>query len=326
MTDSLTHQWTSYHFRAMGSHISVWLETDEERVAQMAFAEVQRLFARFEQIFSRFLPNSELSRVNECAGEWIVVSSLFWQVLEQALVLAEETEGVFDPTLLRELETAGYDRSFELLSMSVPSVSTPFSLIERPVSAHRWRSIERDEARRAIRLPKGMGLDLGGIVKGVCAETAVSHLSLWGACLIDAGGDLVAGDPPVAYTGWPVSVARPTRSPDAPEQDLVTLWLANATLATSGTDYRHWQRNGRLYHHIIDPRTGEPANSDAITATVCAPSAARAEAWATASLVLGLKQGAEQLAWQGLPGLLISQDGLMAFTPQMYTLVQFANT
>ncbi|MEZ4519332.1 MAG: FAD:protein FMN transferase [Chloroflexota bacterium] len=92
------------------------------------------------------------------------------------------------------------------------------------------------------------------------------------------------------------------------------LWLVNGTMATSGTDYRRWQRNGNLAHHVIDPRTSLPSETDLLTATVLARAAVRAETWATAALVAGSTTALEALTGMGLAAALVDQQGGLMLT------------
>jgi thiamine biosynthesis lipoprotein len=138
----------------------------------------------------------------------------------------------------------------------------------------RWREIELDTARQAVRLPVGVGLDLGGIAKGDTAQQALNLLAQTGPALVDAGGDLVAGLAPAGCPGWPVALSTPWREA-APTRDLATFWLADGALATSGVDYRSWVQDGLVAHHLIDPQTGQPAETDLLTATVFAPGSGR---------------------------------------------------
>ena len=171
-----------------------------------------------------------------------------------------------------------------------------------------------DPQKRAVWLPPGGRLDLGGMAKGYVAEQAVAMLSDWGPCLVDAGGDVVAGQAPVGLPGWPVAITAPGIEETA---DLMTLWLAEAALATSGIDYRRWQHNGRLAHHIIDPRTGCPAAADLLAASVLLQQAAQAEAVATAVLILGEQAGSAWLAERHIPALLVTQTGAIHTTPAL---------
>jgi thiamine biosynthesis lipoprotein len=188
----------------------------------------------------------------------------------------------------------------------------------------RWREIELDTARQAVRLPVGVGLDLGGIAKGDTAQQALNLLAQTGPALVDAGGDLVAASAPANFPGWPVALSTPW-SEATPTRDLATFWLAAGALATSGVDYRSWVQDGLVAHHLIDPQTGQPAQTDTLTATVFAPEAAVAEAWATATLIAGMEAGIDNLLEHELAGLVIGRDGRMLATPAMDHLLQGTN-
>jgi thiamine biosynthesis lipoprotein len=303
--------WPSHQFRAMGSHIVLWLEADE-MTARPAFGRAQALIAEAERVLSRFGPQSELSKLNARPQQWVPVSPLLWDVITQALALAEVTGGLFDPTVLPALEAVGYTCSFADMhgvAQDSDSEATPGC----------WAAVQGDAARRALWLPAGVRLDLGGVAKGHTAQRVAAYLSRWGPCLVDAGGDLTAGAAPHGLTGWPVAVAAPSAANhDAP--DLFHLWLAHASLATSGIDYRHWHQHGRVVHHLIDPRSGCPVDTDALTVSVMAPDAVQAEGWATAALVAGRDEGLALLARQGLAGAVIDFQHDLLLTPAMASL------
>ena len=160
------------------------------------------------------------------------------------------------------------------------------------------------------------GLDLGGIGKGLVAAAVANLLRPMGPVLVDAGGDVTAGGGAPGYPGWPVAIATPDGW-GAPDEDLLWVWLAAATLATSGIDYRRWEQEGVARHHILDPRTGAPAVTDLVTVSVLDRSAARAEAWAKAALVLGTEAAYLTLASKGVAALLVEQDGRVWMTPAL---------
>ncbi len=292
-----------HDFRAMGSAISVWLILDEATQADALLHQAQQLFAAVEARMTRFDPRSELSMLNRAGGEWTPLSRPLWQVVTRALHLAEATGGLFDPTVLTAVLAAGYDRTFADIQRTRTNNGTTAQTV-----TGRWESVTCDPARHALRLPAGVGLDLGGIAKGFTAEQVVDFLGQWGPCLVDAGGDLTAGDGPAGHPGWPVAIAMPDTDENVEPATAALLWLNNATLATSGTDYRWWQQNGRRLHHLIDPRTGHSAASDIVTASVLCADACRAEAWATATLVAGVTHGMARLAEQQLAGAVIDQQ------------------
>ena len=163
-------------------------------------------------------------------------------------------------------------------------------------------------------LPRGMGLDLGGIAKGAVVDELAAYLESlgYGAYLINAGGDVLGRGRKPGDRPWVVGVQHP-RSPESlaglfelpqpqgPEQQVAVV--------TSGDYELFFEREGTRYHHILDPRTGYPARG-CVSVTVIAPTCALADALATAAFVLGVRRGAEYL--EGLPGveaLLIGQNG-----------------
>jgi thiamine biosynthesis lipoprotein len=317
VNDEFPQSWHRDTFRAMGSEMAVWLETGDPQSAATALAQVRALFERNEQALSRFRPDSELSRLNARSGEWVVISDLLWQVLSLALEMSSATGGLFDPTMLNALEQYGYTVTYEQLTFI--DLSGPE---DGPSYPGQWTAVKLDPSRQAVFLPAGMRIDLGGIAKGYTAQQAVDWLRDHGPCLVDAGGDLVAGSAPADFSGWPVAVSSPWSNDDRDPVDLCTMWLANEALATSGIDYRNWQIEGRLVHHLIDPASGTPALTDGLTLTILAEDAAKAEAWATAALVAGSDVGMDALLEAGLAGLMVTQDGGILVTPPMHERLQ----
>ncbi len=282
-------------------------------MAERLLREAETMIRRAESVLSRFDKASELTWLNSRAGRWTAVSDLMWSVITHARFMADETGGLFDPTQLTALESAGYDRSFTQMEHNLVAY-----VAQTGVGCHgQWQEVQLDPATQAVRLPPGVRLDLGGIAKGHTAQQVVDFLYEKGPCLVDAGGDLIAGAAPLGWPGWPVSVAAPYQQADPVQEDLLQLWLVNGTMATSGVDYRRWQRNGRPAHHVIDPRIGVPAETDLLTTTVLARAATRAEAWATAALVAGSESAMQQLSAMGLAAVLVDRQSAFILTPAL---------
>lgn len=308
-------------FRAMNCEMAAWVVTPDKAAAVAGLEYVRTLMAEVEARLSRFRSDSELSYVNAHAGQSVRVSPLFWEVLTAALAAAAESGGLYDPTLLDALETAGYTDSFERLASTGARSGRRVGarrLWPRRAARPHWQQIRLDPTTRTVTLPPHARLDLGGIAKGWAAEQAASHLAALGPCLVDAGGDLAARGtpPPVAavpgQTGWPIGVADPWH----PDRDLGLLFLDRGGVATSGVDYRHWYHNGVRQHHLIDPRTGRPAVTDVLTATVIAPTATQADVVASVIVILGAEAGCRRLlALPRVEGLIIRADGRLETTP-----------
>jgi len=224
----MTNQIHTHDFYAMGCHMAVWLEHEDTSTAVSAFHEVETIFATAEKRLTRFSSDSDLSQLNAQAGHWVRVSANLWAITRRAVQLAEATNGLFDPTLLNALEASGYACTFDEIGEQT-AVST-----QNNHENGRFQEIQFDESNRSIKLPKGVRLDLGGIGKGYTAQQAVGYLDMLGPCLIDAGGDLTAGFAPESYPGWPVGIASPWSSAEGERENLLRLWLAESSLATSG--------------------------------------------------------------------------------------------
>ncbi len=283
-------------FRAMNTQILL-VVADYWHSALLSAAE--DVFHEVEARFSRFLPESELSRFNTRVREVARVSRDLFEILSQALGFHRSTAGVFDPAILPQLEGAGYDRSFEQVDRDSAVSPTPV-----PVH-HSIGELALDPARLEVRAPAGLRIDLGGIGKGFAVDRAARVLAPARSYLVDAGGDiLAAGDGPDGG-GWRVGVANPAR----PEEDLDEVVLRDQAIATSTTSARRWRRGGRWLNHLIDPRTGQPVESNVISVSVIAPSATSADVYAKSALLLGPREGARLLGEQGFAGLFVGSDG-----------------
>jgi thiamine biosynthesis lipoprotein len=281
-------------FPAMGTTISVLAP---EETAEAARDATRWLFAEWEAVLSRFRSDSELSRLNARAGEWVPVSSLLFIVTATALDAAHATNGVFDPTLLRQLVSLGYDRTFS----SLPPVAPPLGEAIQPGGG--WRGIRIDRGERRIFLPEGVALDFGGIAKGMAADAAIERLREMGVAsgCVNAGGDLATFGTAPDGDGWPIGVqgVRATR--------MIT--LRRGALATSGIANRQWRQGAFVRRHILDPRTGMPAETGLWSVTVAAERCAQAEAAAKAAFILGPHDGVRFLNERNLAGLFALEDG-----------------
>ncbi len=277
-------------FRAMGTEIEFFVDADGASVAlDAAEAECHRL----EALLSRFRPDSELSRLN-ALGELDVGPDLRC-VLALALEARTRTRGRFDPTLHDELVAAGYDRTFELIAADDDGAELR---VRGQRTSSRAAGVVVSGER--VRLD-GVRIDLGGIAKGYAAEGAAELLATAGPCLVNAGGD-------VATRGgsWPVGIESANAT--------ITIALSNdRAVATSGRDRRRWRRGGRELHHLIDPRTGEPADSDLVRVTAVAADAVQAEVAAKALFLAGSADAAAEADAEGIPAVLVGEDGRTRF-------------
>ena len=287
-----------HEFRAMGCHMLAALDVEAPAAAEW-LADVPDWFAEWERRLSRFRDDSELAWLNRQAGGPVQVSDILWDVVKTALQAAQRSHGLVTPTMLAALELDGYDRSFDMLGARDPAGSPPAA------PSGDWNAVVLRLGSRSICLPPGVRLDLGGVAKGWAADRAARQLGAHGPALIDAGGDIAVSGPMADGSPWPIGVDDPTEI----DGQIELLLLASGGVATSGRDYRRWRQGGSWQHHIIDPRTGRPAVTDVLSATVVGSSAREAEMAAKTIVILGSRAG---LAWiearPSLAALLVLED------------------
>ena len=266
------------NFRAMNSEILLAAEGSQ---AQVGFELARDYIEQSERRFTRFSQDSELARLNRAAGSWMTVSSEMFELLEIALDCFQTTQGLFDPTILGDLEKAGYTKNMDELRLSgAEALSNPGLRAVRLA----FDSLELRSRDLSILLPPGMRIDLGGIAKGWIAEQAARRLAQFtSACCVNAGGDLFLIGTPDEMTAWEVGLEDPRH----PGLDLIVLQVDGGAVTTSSVAKRVWQQGSATRHHLIDPRTGEPAVTPWLSVTVLAPGAAQAEVFAKAFLVGG---------------------------------------
>ena len=260
-----------------------------------------------DEACSRFREDSELVRLNAAAGCGpVVVSPLLFEAIQVALTAAESTAGIVDPTVGRALRLAGYDRRFATVKLRDGSTFRPSFA---PVPG--WKQVELDPASRTVALAKDVELDLGATAKALAADRiarSAAQASGTGV-LVSLGGD-VAVDGPVPDGGWPIRVADDHAA--GPEEPGPTIALSAGGLATSGTTVRRWLAGEVSLHHIVDPRTGRPAETHWRTVTVVGPTCVDANIASTAAVVLGAEAPA-WLAARGLPARLVREAGEVTY-------------
>jgi len=296
----------------MGCQMLAILDAPVPR-ARPKLAHVPEWFESWEQSLSRFRENSELSQLNRSPGKSVPVSQTLWSVLQAAMRAEEASGGLVTPAVLDALERAGYDRSFDTLKIDERANGKPLA---EAAPAIDLSQVKIEPTTRSVLLPLGLRLDFGGVAKGWAAQQAMQRLSPYGPALVDAGGDIAISGLQGDGTPWVIGVADPLE----PESDLATLNVGRCGVATSGTDYRRWKKDGAWQHHIIDPRTGLPATSDVLSATVIAPNVVEAEVAAKSVLILGSQDGLGWLeAHPAYAGILALGDGQRLFSSRMGT-------
>jgi thiamine biosynthesis lipoprotein len=252
------------------------------------------LTARVDAACSRFRTDSELSAL-PADGRPTRVSPLLAELVEVSLLAAARTGGDVDPTLGAALVAAGYDRDISELD---DRGAIPFLAASEPA----WLRVRVDG--RTLTVPAGVRLDLGATAKAWTADRAAAEItaSCGTGALVALGGDIATAGP-APDGGWQVAVCD---GPGEPRADVAL--AAGGALATSSTTSRTWRRAGRPAHHVLDPRTGAPADPVWRTVSAVAGSCVEANTLTTAALV----QGIDALPWLrslGAPARLVGRTG-----------------
>ncbi len=289
-------------WRALGTLVR--LVVTEPRCLPEATGMLEADLAAVDLACSRFRADSELSGLRTVGGRPVRVSPLLAEAIAVALRAARLTEGDVDPTMGAAMSAVGYDRDFG----QVPRTGPPLTVTARTVPG--WRDVHLEG--HLLSMPEGTQLDLGATAKAWAADRAAARIAGRLGCgvLVSLGGDIaVAGLAP--RQGWRIRVQDVTGFPDDPLVGPYALVaIREGGLATSSTAARRWRRGGDVLHHILDPRTGRPAEPIWRTVSVTAGTCADANAASTAAIIKG--RGAPGwLARLGLPARLVDATGVV---------------
>ncbi len=317
----------------MGTRARILVVGEPHGLAERLRDRVLDLEARW----SRFVDTSEISRLNRSAGAPVAVSADTLELLGHAMEGWEATYGLFDPTILGDLERAGYDRTFERIGGRDPEGD---QLARHPAAVGSWTvpagpadpgpgpvrrswlvrgcgELELDQQARTARLPAGVGFDPGGIGKGFAADLVAAEAMEAGAAgiLIDLGGDLrVTGETPERTGPWRVGVDHPLGA-----LDLAALAIEDGAVATSTRTRRRWTTaDGQARHHLIDPLMGSPVDSDVVSATAVAAQGWQAEVLAKAAFIGGPVQGLGLVHTLGGAAVVLTDDGELCEGPDWH--------
>lgn len=285
-----------HHFRVMASDVHL-IVVDPIRGAMH---EAEQRLVQLEQRWSRFLLDSDITRVNTSQGEWVPVAADTLTLIETMQAASFETDGRFDPILMHELLAAGYTTSIE----DPARVSVTINTSSMGLSVH---DVVVDGPQLQVWVPPGLALDPGGLGKGLAADLVVNWFLASGSAgaMVSIGGDLFAAGGPPTPNGWQVVIEDPLDI----HRDLLTMELAGGGVATSSIRSRRWIHEGSDRHHLIDPSSRDCSTTDLAAVTVVAATGWLAEAHATAAILAGSDGVIGYLKSKGLTGLATTIDG-----------------
>jgi thiamine biosynthesis lipoprotein len=297
-------------FRSMATDVTLRV-VGAGSTGEATLDRAQQVVRRVATTCTRFDPSSPLMRANAAPRRWHEVPVELYDALREAVEAYRDTGGLFDPRVLDILVSWGYDRTLPFGDGEV-AVAGPVGRIAPAPGHKQWRP-RFDETRHAVRLGR-VAVDLGGIGKGLAVRWAAQVLAGAGsATLVEAGGDLQAGGPGPDGDGWLVGV----EDPRGGAEPVAVLRLADQGCATSSVRLRSWSVDGRPVHHLVDPRTGGPADGGLLSVTVVGADVARAEVWSKALFLAGRAQVRRLADERGIAALLVDTDGVVGLSRAM---------
>jgi thiamine biosynthesis lipoprotein len=272
-----------------------------EREGQMPFAEdrLNHWIDAIDRACNRFRDDSEISRINR--GEGVVaLSDMMVCALAAAQRASELTGGLCDPTVLASLEALGYDRDYDSIGIIDDA---PVQLLPAPGFA----ALDFNETARSVVKSATWRIDLGASAKALLADLVAEDVAPTGGVVVEIGGD-VSAKGRGSEGPWVIGIAE-TLAITGLESRIA---LENGAIATSSNDVRTWRRGQHVIGHIIDPRTGDTAQSPYRAVTVIDADCVGANAFATAALLWGEDAG-WHIAQAGRSARLVRRDGSVEF-------------
>lgn len=272
-----------YAFPAFDTLVTLDFWGDADACAEAA-ALAERGCREYEALFSRTLPDSDIGRLNSSCGQWAHMDPRTIDLLAKSLGYCERSQGAFDVTVAPLVEQWDFKRGV------VPSAG---SLAEAARHVG-WRSVEVDAASCRARLAdEEAKVDLGGVAKGWIADKLRKQIMDAGrfglqGMVANLGGNIVVGGSKPGSDVWRIGV----KDPRDPSRNVAVVPVRHGSVVTSGTYERSFERDGVLYHHVLDPGTGWPVGTDLASATLVCQRSLDAEGYSTTVLALGKAEGA----------------------------------
>lgn len=305
-------------YAAMGTTITFKIWTDRETQAKAAMLDALAEIQRIEAMMTTWKDDSEVSKINAAAGDGpVVVSPELIEVLQGARKIHDESDGVFDVTYYGLKGLWHFDQDAKNEIPSEADVEARLPLVD-------GSKVEIDESKHTVRLPKkGMAINLGGIAKGYAVDKAAAVLAKNGFVdvVVQAGGDLLVKGRK-GQADWQVGI----RDPRGKVDDFFALApIKDAAFSTAGDYERGFVKDGKRYHHILDPRTGYPATA-CRSVTILAPDALTADELDDAVFILGPEKGLPLVeARDGVGAVIVDKDNHVVVSKRLQGVVQLVH-
>jgi len=297
----------------MGTVIEITLVSEDEEAAQKASLQAFQEIRRIEQLMSPWIETSDVSRLSRSSGkEWAKVSPETFEVIQRVQKISELSDGAFDITIAPLLPLWRKARE--------TGVPPPSEEVKKVLDLVNFRNLLIRPDGKVFLKKKGMAIDLGGIAKGYAVDRAFGILASLGYknLIINAGGDLrtkgFKNNQP-----WSIGIQHPRSA----EKVMATVSVSDSAIATSGDYEKYFLHQGKRYHHILNPKTGFPADG-CQSVTILSKEGMMADALATAVFVLGTEKGytlCQRL--EGVECLIVDREGKAVMTPGLKERISF---
>lgn len=296
------HRLNTITFHRFDTVCSVSADVDED-----ALAGVETLCGRYELLLSRFDPKSRLFALNEAAGQWVEVGEELAGILRAALRYCKNTAGLFDITMGSACRLWDFKREVVPDAKAVAEALTHVS----------WQNVQVDGSRARIADPLA-SIDLGGIAKGLIADSVVEFLRERGATtgVINLGGNVLTVGSKPDGSPWRVGLRAPVPSGgQLASASFASVAVRGKSVVTSGVYERAFVRDGRVLHHILDPHTGMPAATDVLSATIVSDASLDGDGYTTALVIMGAQQAIDFAEHTpGIEAILLTTQGALLCT------------
>lgn len=267
-----------------GIYFDTVIQIDAWGVRTSVLEECKEICETYETLFSNKIETSEISRINASAGSPVKVSQETYALISLGLKYCELSGGKFDITIAPLSDLWNFTDNAE-------HVIPDDAAIEEARSHVDYRKVLIDEKACAVTLQDPQAkIDLGGIAKGYIADRLKEYLKKEGVehALINLGGNVLTLGTSSDGTPFCIGIQKPFAEQNTP---IDTLEIQNRSVVSSGVYQRYFEKDGNLYHHILNPETGYPYTNNLLQATIISDSSADGDALSTCCFALGLEEG-----------------------------------
>lgn len=268
-------------FAAFNTSITILLICNEEQILSVSKNIIEEC-RRYERLFSRTLEHSDVSLLNTHSNSFVKVDDETFNLVKLALYYCDESKGFFD------ISIGSVSSLWDFHTGLIPNAQD----LKQALDLVNYKLIVMDEKNKQIKLAKkGMQIDLGGIAKGYIADKLNEMLIAMGIenFLINLGGNIYAHGQKANGDAWRIGIMNPKEQ----NKNLAAFTLHNASSVSSGTYERGFTRDSKRYHHILNPKTGYPVDTDVVEASLICKKSIDAEGYSTTMVALGIDAALE---------------------------------